>query len=89
MSSLSLFERRNYHCGLQKILPAHGLTTFSIYHYYQQRHVSWTSVYAADKNIRAGYHFASTPRVEEEIPSCWEEGVRREREEEKHISHIG
>lgn len=69
MSSFSLFYRKTYHCGLNKLLPPTRLYTFAILHYYQQRHVSWIPVFAADENIRAGFH--SRQRTPAEVPPCW------------------
>lgn len=88
MSSFSIFDHKPYHCGMTKLLPAERLYTFSIQHYYQQRHVSWTSVFLADENIRAGYNYRAPPRQQPmEMPSCWSvivENARKEQEESAH-----
>lgn len=84
MSSLSLYDRHSNYCALTKILPATGLTTFSIYHYYQQRHISWIPVFTSDENIRAGYHFAETkPKIPEQVPDCWDGLVAKSRQEQE------
>ncbi len=70
MSSFSLFNTKGGHCSLVKLLPGARLTTFTIYHYYQQRHVSWTPVFAADENIRAGFHYTSSTNKIDSGP-CW------------------
>jgi hypothetical protein len=74
MSSFSLFNRKGGHCSLTKLLPGARLTTFTIYHYYQQRHVSWTPVFLADENIRAGAHYMD-PNNKLEMPGCWRDIV--------------
>ena len=76
MSSFSLFSRGGW-CGLHKVLPGERFTTFTIQHYYQQRHVSWTPVFFADENIKAGYHYSASPRQKREFPSCWEHVVNQ------------
>lgn len=74
MSSFSLFSRGGW-CGLHKVIPGERFTTFTILHYYQQRHVSWTPVFIADENMKAGYHYSSSPRLKRDYPSCWERVV--------------
>jgi hypothetical protein len=86
MSSFSLFDKKPYHCGLTKLLPAERLVTFSILHYFQQKHVSWTSVFLADENIRAGYHYYAVPRSPQEPPSCWNKIVEQAKLEQKNAS---
>lgn len=66
MSSFSLYgSLSNGGCGLVKLIPAERYTTFSILHYYQQRHISWTPVFVVDDNIRTAHGY--------EIPECWKE----------------
>jgi hypothetical protein len=84
MSSFSIFDHKPYHCGMTKLLPAERLYTFSILHYYQQRHVSWTSVFLADENIRAGYNYRAPPRQQpQDMPSCWATIVQNARREQE------
>jgi len=45
MSSFSLFDEKYGHCGLTEILPPTGLSTFAIYHFYHQRHTTWTALF--------------------------------------------
>jgi hypothetical protein len=83
MSSFSLFDHKKYHCGLNKLLPAERLYTFSVLHYFQQRHVSWTPVFFADENIRAGYNFQSNPRYPmNNIPQCWDKLIAISKEDQ-------
>lgn len=42
---------------------------------YQQRHISWTPVFVADENLRAGNHYYSNPKVKLNAPACWKEIV--------------
>ena len=77
MSSFSVFDHKPGHCGLTKLIPAERLTSFSIYHYYQQRHVSWTPVFQAAENMMAGYHYYAVPKVPLNIPKCWRKLVSR------------
>jgi hypothetical protein len=69
MSSFSLFDHKRYHCGLNKLLPAERLTTFTIHHYYQQRHVSWTPVFFSSENLNAGFEYTSRGHMD--LPECW------------------
>ena len=66
MSSIQLYDRRHGHCGMTKYLPANGLSRFAVYHYYDQRHVSWIPVFNVDEGVRAG----NSGR-----PPCWERVV--------------
>ncbi len=83
MSSFSLYDHKQYHCGMNKVIPASKLMTFSILHYYQGRHISWTPVFAADENIRAGYSYRAIPRSPMNVESCWHELIQKTREEEE------
>jgi hypothetical protein len=74
MSSFSLFSRGGW-CGLHKVIPGERFTTFTILHYYQQRHVSWTPVFFADENMKAGYHYSASPRQKRDFPECWRKVV--------------
>lgn len=47
MSSFSQFDV----CHLTKLLPAARLYTFTVYHYYHQRHVSWQGVYTTEEEL--------------------------------------
>jgi hypothetical protein len=75
MSSFSLFDHKRGHCGLNKLLPAERLSTFTILHYYQQRHVSWTPVFISAENLNVGAEY--TTRGKRDIPPCWQEIVQR------------
>lgn len=66
MSSFGLFG----HCGVGKVIPARSFTTFTVLHYYAQRHVSWTSVFSAIENMESGYHYYSN-NVKIDLPNCW------------------
>lgn len=77
MSSFSLYDKKYYHCGLNKIIPGEHFSTFTVWHYYQQRHVSWISAFHAENNLMAGFHFSSNPRVRNDIPSCWTQIVNQ------------
>jgi hypothetical protein len=90
MSSFSIFDHKPYHCGMTKLLPAERLYTFGILHYYQQRHISWTSVFLADENIRAGYNYRNIPRSGDpmEMPSCWKAIVENARKEQEGSEHL-
>lgn len=77
MSSFSLFDMKNYHCGMVKLIPAERLSSFVVLHYYQQRHVSWIPVFGAVDNLNAGFHFASDPKIKENVPDCWKDIVKR------------
>ena len=48
MSSFGIYEHKPHHCAMTKLIPASRLSTFTIQHYYQQRHVAWTSVFLGD-----------------------------------------
>jgi hypothetical protein len=67
MSSFGLFG----HCQVAKLIPARSFTTFTVLHYYQQRHVSWTPVFTAIENMETGYHYYANPKVKINLPSCW------------------
>lgn len=71
MSSFSIFDKKKWHCALNKLIPGERLTTFTVNHYYQQRHVSWIPVFFADEDTRAGLHYSSKAPVD--IPPCWAE----------------
>ena len=60
-----------------KVLPGERFTTFTIQHYYHQKHISWTPVFFADENIKAGYHYSASPRQKREFPPCWERVVNQ------------
>lgn len=66
MSSFSLYDRKSGGCGLMKLLPPEGLSRFAVYHYYQQRHVSWIPVFQVDDGIVVGQNGN---------PHCWEQLV--------------
>lgn len=86
MSSFSLFDHKAGHCGLNKLLPGDRFLTFTVLHYYQQRHVSWTPTFLADENIRAGYDYHATPKVESDPPECWRRMVNSARLEQTQTS---
>lgn len=67
MSSFGLFGN----CGVTKLIPARQFTSFSILHYYPQRHVSWTPVFTAIENMESGYHYYAVPKTRIDLPSCW------------------
>jgi len=69
MSSFSLFDHKEYHCGLNKLIPGERLMTFQIWHYYPQRMVSWYPTFEADESLRHGKDFRSTNKFEQ--PKCW------------------
>lgn len=89
MSSFSIFDHKQYHCGVSKIIPAERLMTFQIWHYYPQRMVSWYPTFVADQQVRVGGDYRSASR--HELPACWkqiydtaieaEEGDKRDKEE--------
>jgi hypothetical protein len=66
MSSLYLFDR----CKVEKVLPAERFMTFTVLHYYAQRHVSWTPVVGVNENIKSNHHDTN-------VPPCWAEIVRK------------
>jgi hypothetical protein len=76
MSSFSLFDRKGGHCGLNKLLPGARLNTFTIYHYYQQRHVSWSPVFSMDESIRADVNNKNSGGA------CWNDIVDSARAEQ-------
>lgn len=66
-----------------KLYPAHGLSTFGVYHYYQQRHINWTPYFPGDENLRAGYYYNVFPRKEmSNVPECWKKVIAENREEQ-------
>jgi hypothetical protein len=75
MSSFLVFDHKANYCGMNKLIPGRRLSTYAIWHYYQQRHVSWTPMFFADENLLAGYHYYSVPKVELNVPPCWKEIV--------------
>lgn len=75
MSSFSLFDHKQYHCGMNKLIPADRFMIFAVLHYYQQRHISWTPVFLADENIRAGFDYHFVPRTAMNVPECWKDMV--------------
>jgi hypothetical protein len=83
MSSFTIFDNKYGGCGLQKILPYHGLQSMLINHFYPQRHVQWTSSYKSFDNIMNGYHYTTPwPRDDhkhnhrlDEVPICWRDIV--------------
>eukprot|EP01032_Pedospumella_encystans_P025124 gene25124-28404_t len=56
MSSFLVFDNSDGNCGMKKYIPGARFTTFSIYHYYKQRHVGWNGLFAYDDAIYAGYN---------------------------------
>lgn len=60
MSSFSLFANFPGCCSMTKLLPEH-FSSFLIQHYYQQRHVSWNSVFLVEENLR----------LSDNLPDCW------------------
>jgi hypothetical protein len=75
MSSFSVYDHKPNSCGMGKLIPASRLTTFTIYHYYQQRHVSWTPVFFADENLVSGHVYSAAPGTQKVAspPPCWNE----------------
>ena len=77
MSSLSLFERKRYHCAMQKIIPGEHINSFMIQHYFQARHISWTSVFHGIENLQAGFDYALKVRDVNQEPGeqeeCWKD----------------
>ena len=71
MSSFSIFGKQAA-CNMHKILPGERFSNYQVWHYYQQRHVSWTPVFTVDDDIHAGYH-----RKEQDQPECWRPLVNR------------
>ena len=69
MSSFSLFDHKEYHCGLNKIIPGERLMTFQIWHYFPQRMVSWYPTFLADESLRRAKDFRSANTFE--MPHCW------------------
>ena len=69
MSSFSLFDHKQYHCGLSKLIPAERLMTFEILHYFPQRMVSWYPTFLADQAVRVGGDYRSASR--HQLPPCW------------------
>lgn len=82
MSSFSVFDSGGGRCGLAKLIPAERFMTFAVNHYYQQRHVSWTPVFFADENLRAGFHYYAVPRTVDPRPSCFGKLVEESRAEQ-------
>jgi hypothetical protein len=60
MSSFSLFSNCAGCCSMDKLLPEY-FSSFLIQHYYQQRHVSWTSTFETEENLRS----------DNQLPDCW------------------
>lgn len=69
MSSFSIFDQKEYHCGLSKIIPAERLMTFQIWHYFPQRMPSWYPTFVADQAVRVGGDYRSAAR--HDLPPCW------------------
>lgn len=93
MSSFSLFDHKQYHCGLSKIIPAERLMTFEILHYFPQRMPSWYPTFVADQAVRVGGDYRSAAR--HDLPLCWkniydaalgdEEEDKKDKEERERI----
>ena len=66
---------KNYHCGMIKLIPTERLSSFVVLHYYKQRRISW--IPGAVDNLNAGFHFASDPKIKENVPDCWKDVVKR------------
>jgi hypothetical protein len=66
MSSIFLYDR----CKVEKVLPAERFMTFTVLHYYAQRHVSWTTVVSVNENIKSNHHDLN-------VPPCWVDIVKR------------
>lgn len=50
---------------------------------YQQHHVSWSSLFAVDENIRGGYHpYGTNAKDPQYVPPCWERLVAQSRQEQ-------
>ena len=47
---------------------------------YQQHHVSWSSVFYTDENLRAGYQ-PYNPGADTAAPACWRPLIERTRKE--------
>ncbi len=75
MSSLSIFYNRFFrpgqHCSVNKIIPGTKIETFTVRHYYQQKHVSWIPVHTADQKVRKGKHYINDGMLG--VPDCWKD----------------
>lgn len=89
MGSLSIFEKKEGHCGVSKLIPAGGISAFALYHYYgvadNREHT--TSVFTVDQRVRVGNAFSGLAGNKSFIavqstPSCWVEYLRSSRAEQ-------
>ena len=77
MSSFSIFDHKPHHCGLHKLLPAVSMSSFWIYHFFQQRLVSWYPTIVVDDSVHSGHHYISQATLQ--MPPCWNDIVNRTR----------
>jgi len=70
MSSFSVFDKKPYHCGLNKLLPGLTFHSFFIQHYYQSKFPHWWPVLKATDNLLAGRH-AQQDSGDPALPDCW------------------
>eukprot|EP01034_Spumella_vulgaris_P033221 gene33221-40991_t len=75
MSSFSLFTPKGGHCRLNKLLPGTRLQTFSVNHYYHQRHTSNSEVFGLDEYLQTDYDTRTA------VGGCWEGVVDKKRSE--------
>jgi hypothetical protein len=69
MSSFSLFDRKPWHCGLTKLLPAERMHSFFIHHFYHTKWVSWfTNSMVVDKTMSGQLYLYSGNLSN---PACW------------------
>jgi hypothetical protein len=50
--------------------------------YFKSKHPSWTPVFSADENLRAGFHYTQRGNVERAPPQCWAHIVNASRTEQ-------
>lgn len=82
MSSFSVFDHKQGHCALNKIIPGDRFMSFSVLHYYKSKHPSWTPVFASDENLRAGYHYTQRGNIQHSVPDCWDQLINTSRTEQ-------
>lgn len=69
MSSFSLFDKKPWHCGLQKLLPAERMQSFMLHHYYHTKWVSWYTISNVNDKTRTGNHYLYNANLSN--PPCW------------------
>jgi len=72
MSSFGVFDKKPYHCGLNKLLPGLTFHSFFIQHYYQSKFPHWWPVFKATDNMLAGRHAQQNGGLPE-VPDCWKD----------------